>query len=285
MINYIRKKIKNFLGIEKISEGIDEIKFLVGKNLLKSRLDNSDIGEIDLSVFSQNEEDGIIQYIVNKINLKNKFFVEIGCSNYKESNTRFLLFNNNWSGIVVDSSIENINEIKNSYYFWKKKINALQCFVNTENISSLLSKYSSKKIGLLSIDIDGNDYWILKKIIDSGFTSDLIICEYNSLLGSEKSLSKKYTPNFARNSKNLINYGASIRAFYNLLYKEYKMVYGNKVGNNIFFLNKKFEGIRKKDIKDCYHECSFDETLSTNSKKKTFKDLVKLIKIDDFIDV
>ena len=90
-------------------------------------------------------------------------FIEFGVENYLESNTRFLLINNNWSGLIFDMSKENISEIKKHYYYWRHDLRAETATITAENINDLIEKNGFKKpIGLLSIDIDGNDYWVWK---------------------------------------------------------------------------------------------------------------------------
>ena len=72
-------------------------------------LDSKDLNDYEFKVSSQWGEDGIIQHLINKIEIKNKVFFEFGVENYTESNTRFLLHNNNWKGLVIDGSVENIS--------------------------------------------------------------------------------------------------------------------------------------------------------------------------------
>ena len=76
------------------------------------RLKSKKINDYEFKVSSQWGEDGIIQYLVDHINIENKIFIEFGVENYTESNTRFLLANNNWKGMVIDGSKENISFIK-----------------------------------------------------------------------------------------------------------------------------------------------------------------------------
>lgn len=284
---YIKKKIQNFLGMNQLFEKLDKIKFELGKLELEHHINHlNNIDQINVSVFSQNEEDGIIQYIIKKIDIKNHFFIELGCSDYEESNTRFLLKNNDWSGIIIDGSKENINKIKNSYYYWKKNINALSCFIDQENILQIFEKYCPKNLGLLSIDLDGNDYWILKKIIENGYSSDIIICEYNSLLGKEKSITQKYSRDFIRKNNNkIVSYGASIKAFHKLLQTDYKPIHGNKLGNNVFFVHRKHTSIEEKEIFKCYKESNFDELSSKTINKLSHEDQKKNILIQNFIEV
>ena len=70
------------------------------------------IAEAEFRVFSQWGEDGIIQYLVHRVPIENKTFIEFGVEDYKESNTRFLLIHDNWSGLVMDGSSQNVEAIK-----------------------------------------------------------------------------------------------------------------------------------------------------------------------------
>src|SRR5687767_11515119 len=143
--------------------------------------------EVEFQVFSQWGDDGIIQYLISKIDIPNKTFIEFGVENYKESNTRFLLINNNWSGLVIDGSKNNIDFIKQDIISWGFDIHAKHAFITKENINELLSEFINKgydsEIGLLSIDIDGNDYWIWNEI--KVVNPIIVVVEYNAVFGAE----------------------------------------------------------------------------------------------------
>ena len=122
--------------------------------------------DVEFSVFSQWGEDGIINWLTQKIPDLDKTFLEIGTQDYKESNTRFLLISQNWKGFILEGSSEHVRALKKQNVYWKYDLSAFNFFINKENINRILKKIKIKnKIGLLSIDIDGNDYWILKKLI------------------------------------------------------------------------------------------------------------------------
>ena len=72
-----------------------------------------DLADVEFSVFSQYGDDGIIQYLINQVEMPNKYFIEFGVQNYTESNTRFLMMNNYWSGLIFDGSNEFIKNIQN----------------------------------------------------------------------------------------------------------------------------------------------------------------------------
>jgi len=289
MINFIINKIRRIIGFENLKEKIDHNILLNGKNLIENNLINfpNSINRHEVKVFSQSGEDGIIQFIISKIKNKNCTFVEFGCENYVESNTRYLLYNNNWKGLIIDGNKENVNEIKKSNYHWKHDLTVLNKFINKDNINNLLEKYKfNENLGLLSIDMDGNDYWILKEL--KHILPDIIICEYNSLLGKNNSITLKYNEKFVRSNSsfNKINYGASIKAIHKLLSDKYILVYGNKFGNNLFFVNQKYKDlIQEKSIDECYSKISFNELVNITENRMTYDEISNLIDISKFEDV
>ena len=242
-IKRLKKTLNKLFKKDEVNQKLEELKILNSKILINQNKQKSskNINDHEFSVFSQFGEDGIIQFLINSLENVPKTFVEFGVENYVESNTRFLLINNNWRGLVLDADQENINQIKESYYFWKYDLAAEYKFINIENINEILNNYLEKKpLGILSVDIDGNDYWILKKIDFDKFKPIFLICEYNSLLGKENSITIPYNKNFIRkfNSEEKFYYGASIKAICNLAdNKGYSLLGSNSNGNNLFLYN------------------------------------------------
>ena len=231
------------------------------------------INEFEFSVFSQFGEDGIIQYLVDNIKVKNKIFVEFGVENYKESNTRFLMMNDNWSGLVIDGDEKNISYIRQSEIYWKYDLQARADFVTKENINSILTEEMiTGEIGLLSIDIDGTDYWIWDAI--SVIQPNIVIVEYNSLFGPERSITIPYQPDFYRMNYHYsaLVFGSSIASLVKLGEKKgYFFVGCNEMGNNAFFVKKeKIGNIKPLSIVEGYKEAKFRESRDKTGKL-TFK--------------
>jgi len=268
------KKLLNFFGYKKnnINFEIQNLMLSIGQiqsKLNKNSLEN-DIKKKEFKIFSQWGEDGIIDYLITNLNIENKTFIEFGVENYEESNTKFLLLNRNWEGFILDSSISNINYIKNSDLYWKYSLNAITAFINKENINNLLelAKFK-KKVGLLSIDIDGNDYWVWKEI--NKIEPSIVIIEYNSRLGIEKPYVLPYEKNFLRKkaSTSMIYYGASLQALVKLgKQKGYELVHCNKAGNNAFFVKKELLNIKIKaiDVAQGFVERKFRESRDKKGK-------------------
>lgn len=196
--------------------------------------------EVEFKVFSQWGDDGIIQYLISKLKIPNKTFVEFGVEYYTESNTRFLLINDNWSGLVIDGSDKHISYIKSDSIYWQYELHAIKAFITAENIETLIDEADFKnEIGILSIDIDGNDYMVWKAI--KKYDPSIVIVEYNSAFGDEYPWIVPYDPSFIRsqNDSKKLFWGTSLQAICDLaIEKGYDFVGCNLNGNNAYFIKK-----------------------------------------------
>lgn len=202
-------------------------KVLLGKLLAKLNYNTvSSLQDAEFRVFSQFGDDGIIQHLVNILGIKETIFIEFGVENYNEANTRFLLENNNWRGLVIDADPSNIEYIKKTQNYWRHDLTALCGFVTAENINDTIADAGfAGDIGLLHIDVDGNDYWIWKAI--NVVRPAIVIIEYNSLFGSKRSITIPYEPHFIRHVKHHsgLYAGASLNALcYLAKEKGYKFI-------------------------------------------------------------
>ncbi|MDC1112487.1 hypothetical protein OAS43_01630 [Candidatus Pelagibacter sp.] len=209
-------------------------------NLKKNKI--KELSEIEFQVFSQWGEDGIIDWLINKFSPIPKIFVEIGTEDYSESNTRFLLINKNWKGFLIEANKKDVEKIKKQRIYWKHDLKIQNSFINADNVNDVIRNMNiPKDIGLLSIDIDSIDYWVLKKL--NALSPAIIICEYNSLFGIKKPLTIPYKKKFLRSEEHYSNlyFGASIKAFENLMKKKgYFLIGTNSAGNNAFFMKNKY---------------------------------------------
>jgi hypothetical protein len=260
-----------------------EAKSLAIQNILNKEAILSDLNKAEFKVFSQWGDDGIIQFLVDYLEIEHHTFIEFGVENYEESNTRFLLMNNCWKGLVMDGSENNVNQIKQSNLYWQYQLQAKCAFINKDNINTLISEYTNnKELGVLVIDVDGNDYWIWEAI--DVVQPTLVIVEYNSLFGHEKAITVLYNPNFKRTEAHYSNlfYGASLKALQALANsKNYALVACNRNGNNAFFVRKdKLKSIRELSVTQAYKQASFRESRDTKGKLSylNFEEAIKTIK-------
>ena len=271
----ITKRISNFLSrYTSLPAQVYRIQEALGRIEQRQIAHVSGFRESEFRVFSQWGEDGIIQFLLKHVLIERPLFVEFGVENYTESNTRFLLTNNQWSGIVIDGSDENIEYIKRDPIYWAANLKAVSAFITKDNINELITKNGiSGDIGILSVDIDGNDYWVWQAI--ESISPRIIICEYNSHFGSEAEVTIPYDPSFVRDSAHFskIYYGASISAFHSLAeLKGYSLVASNSVGNNIFFVRKDLIGsLPVLSVAQAYRRAEFREYHDENGNL-TFDD-------------
>ena len=243
----MKQLIRNILrkiGAVAIGDLVGEIhanRVLTAKLLIdqlhKEKPSNS-LRDSEFKVFSQWGEDGIIQYLIHKIPIDNRTFVEFGVESYRESNTRFLLINDNWSGLVIDGGIDNVSFIKSDSIYWRHDLKAECAFITKDNINEILERNDIiGDIGLLSVDIDGNDYWVWEAI--NVLDPRIVVCEYNSLWGPSLAVTIPYEPAFDRTKAHYSNlyFGASITALTELAAaKGYSLVGSNLAGNNVFYV-------------------------------------------------
>src|SRR5687767_13968595 len=202
MKNYLKRKNAQLNQISEVyryaDSSIKSPKIKLGQ--IQAHLNNqkasiNDLSEVEFQVFSQWGDDGIIQYLVNKISIPHKTFIEFGVENYTESNTRFLILNNNWTGYVLDGSLENVDYIKNDGISWACELHATCAFITKDNINELIAKVNfEKEVGILSVDIDGNDYWVWQAI--NTIQPVIVISEFNSLFGNNTNWTVPYDPAF-----------------------------------------------------------------------------------------
>jgi hypothetical protein len=249
MLYKIKRRIKNFFDNQLVdlnSKNVDIKRLIIENSIQNGRIWSSQLkdkkleslNEAEFQVFSQWGDDGIIQYLINYLDIDNKTFVEFGVEDYLESNTRFLLINNNWSGLVIDGSEFNIAKIKNDEIYWKHDLIAKSAFITKDNINQLIEVEGiSGEIGLLHIDIDGNDYWIWKAL--TIVKPVIMIVEYNSVFGYERAITIPYEKDFNRTTAHFSNLyaGASLLALCDLAEERgYKFVGSNSAGNNAYFV-------------------------------------------------
>lgn len=255
MIIRLTKKIyRTFIATQKNSVTTN---LLLGKLLSQYGISSqsTNLHDYEFKVFSQWGDDGIIQHIVRNLHNYNPIFIEFGVENYEESNTRFLMINNNWSGLILDGSKQNIDYVKSQELYWQNDLQAEAVFVTKNNINEIIGKYNLENIGLLHIDIDGMDYWVWEALETNTLNPALVILEYNSVFGVDKAITVPYSDDFYRTTAHHSNlyYGASLKALQLLsMQKGYAFVGCNSAGNNAYF-------VRRDQLSDVLPEVSIEE--------------------------
>jgi hypothetical protein len=270
--SHLKKVISVFKKLKRLEQESSNVKVLVANILIKQNQNNAsqiveNIQLAEFKVFSQCGDDGIIQFLINHLNIQQRTFIEFGVEDYTESNTRFLLINNNWTGLIMDGDKNNMDTVKKDDIYWRYHLTAVPVFITTENINPLIVENGFEgEIGLLHIDIDGNDYWVWKEI--TVISPIIVIVEYNSVFGAEHTWSVPYRPDFDRTIAHYSNlyYGVSLAALCDLAEeKGYYFIGSNSTGNNAYFVRKdKIQDLKPLDAESGYVLSKYRESRDKN---------------------
>jgi hypothetical protein len=204
----------------------------------------SSLREVEFKVSSQWGEDGIIDWLIERAAIPpiSQSFIEFGVETYRQANTRFLLQNRNWRGLIMDGNSTMVATLKKDNLAWKHDLTVRPAFITRENINDLISSAGFRgDIGLLSIDIDGNDYWVWEAI--RVVRPIICICEYNAVFGDVHPISTPYDRSFNRTKAHPSNlyFGASIAALRSLAVKKgYRFVGTTSAANDAFFVREDY---------------------------------------------
>jgi len=213
----------------------------------------------EVKLYSQNGEDGILLYLFSQIGTNSKYFIEIGAGG-NTSNTLNLALNFGWEGAFIDGDINQLNITKKQFDKSdpnQYKFKYIDSFIYKNNINEILNANNvPKEIDLLSIDIDGNDYWIWESM--QNIKPRAVIMEYNASLGYKESLVMKYNDSHGKYEKHPLGWyhGASLMALERLgSIKGYSLVCCDSLGVNAFFVRNDLlnEKIKPTDVQECYY--------------------------------
>ena len=244
-------KVVNFfvLFLKKMKldiSALDRVIFCIGKvqiSLNRNKYDEvEDLIETEVKIFSQNGEDGIIDYLVHKLKVDKKNFVEIGVGNYRESNTRFLYNRYHPKGLIIDYIDDMKKKVTKHVNFWKGDLRICNQKIDADNILDILNKNCDYEIDFFSIDIDSIDYWIIKKLKND--ISKIFVAEYNPVFGAELEVTVPNISGFERSKYHYsyLCYGMSLKALINLMdQKGYYFIGTNLQKINAFFILKEFK--------------------------------------------
>ena len=271
----------------------DHLALMIGKQEANrvSGASYKTIQDAEFRVFSQWGEDGILQYLISKVPIGDTTFVEFGVADYRESNTRFLLCNNNWRGLIIDGGTEHLKTLRRDGLQWRFHIDARSLFITRENINAAIAEAGIHgDIGLLSIDIDGNDYWVLESI--DVVRPRILVVEYNATFGSKVTVTIPYDANFDRTTAHYSNlyWGASLAALAHLAQlKGYHFVGCNSAGNNAFFVRSDVsENLEPIAVEDGFMPARFRDSRDRSGKLNYLSDprsRLEAIKTMPIVDV
>ena len=197
--------------------------------------------DVGFRLFSGEEEDGILLYLLAIVGSGDKHLVDVGACGLSGSNSANLLINQGWTGLLIEGNPESLAANRAEYEARGVPAPTLvSAWVAEDNVDKLIAEHCPKGADLLFIDIDGNDYWVWKAI--DSISPRIVVIEYQDILGPVRSATIPYDPKFFRDqypeNANHMNYGgASLSAMVKLgASKGYRLVATNLRGYNAFFV-------------------------------------------------
>jgi len=251
LIKSIKKLLSNQYGI---SDWLEDSKLDYGRHRIQlalaraaatasiRRLDPAAPWSWEFSGFSQNGEDGIIDFLISQLKESNRYFIEIGASNGLENNSSWLAMAKRFSGLMVDADTESVSLCRKLYegMNWGLRVEALK--VNLENVEQIRKWAVQSSPDVLSLDIDSNDYYIMQRLFELNIRPKIAIVEYNSAFGPKESCTIEYNKNFyfLEAQPDGFFYGVSIEGWKTFFEKQgYKFVTVDSNGVNAFFVDPK----------------------------------------------
>ncbi len=222
------------------------------------------LADVEFSVFSQWGDDGVIQWLLGNLALESDSFVEFGVADYREATTRFLLMNDHWRGLVMDGDPANVEKIRRAEFFWRYELETVSAFISRENINGLIGDAGfSGRIGLLHIDLDGNDYWVWEAV--DVVDPDVVVMEYNAVLGRDRAITVPYDAAFQRSAAHHSNlyFGASLGALDHLARRKgYALIGCTSAGNNAYFVRESLlnDRVQARTVEEAFVDSRFRES-------------------------
>lgn len=236
--NFVRKQLSGQLAFDS-----SQLRFQLGVGTLLANRSNyhglQNLWDAEVSVFSQWGEDGIIDFLLQSLNISKPRILEIGAGDFSECNSRFTLQYRNCSAYLVDSNPELKNGLTNALHPWKSTSHAETTIVTPKNVQEIFYRAHAFMGGvdLLSIDIDSIDYWVAQEIPFRDIK--IAIFEYNPNFGATRSVTIRENENRSRfeiHPSGLV-FGASLRAWIDFMsIQDFIFVGTNRIGNNAFFV-------------------------------------------------
>jgi hypothetical protein len=204
-----------------------------------------DLTAFELRVFSQNGEDGVLAEILRRIGVAGGWFVEFGVQDGTEGNTVFLAQVLGWAGAYLEADAAQYEALQRRFA-GNPRVRTVHAAVEPDTAEALFREAGvPEEPDVLSIDVDGNDYWIWKEL--STYRPRVVVIEYNGALDPLSRRVMPYQPGFRWDHTS--GYGASLGALEDLgAEKGYRLVHTESAGVNAFFVREELaEGLPSGD--------------------------------------
>jgi len=194
----------------------------------------------EFSGFSQNGEDGILDVLRKQLSGSNRYFVEIGASDGIENNCAWLVVAEKYNGIMIEGNTALAERARRMIEAYSIGVECKNMFVTLESVKQLKQMAFYDDPDVFSLDIDGNDYYIARAILDLGIRPKIFAVEYNAVYGPEQSLTIQYQEDFlfTKAHPTRLYYGVSIAAWRKFFASHgYRFVTVDRNGVNAFFVD------------------------------------------------
>lgn len=198
-----------------------------------------DLWDAEVGIYSQFGEDGILDYLCDAIGLARPRVLELGCGDYRECNSRFLAEYRCASVTMVDARADLVRSVRGLSAYYTTTLDPRQEWITPDSVTGLVESAREVHGGLdiVSLDIDGNDYWVAEQIDFTGVS--IVVVEYQPLFGAHRRVTIPRNDHFDRSSAHYswLYFGASLPAFIHLMdSRGFVFIGTNRPGNNAFFV-------------------------------------------------
>ncbi len=194
----------------------------------------------EFSGFSMNGEDGILDVLRRQLKKANRYFIEIGASDGMENNSSWLVVAEKLNGIMIDGNPKLVERARRMVGIFSIGTECKNMFVTAESAKELKQMAFHSDPDVFSLDIDGNDYYIAKALMDCGFRPKIFVVEYNSVFGPERSVTIEYRHDFAFDDAHpsQLYYGVSISGWHKFFESRgYRFLTVDRNGVDAFFVD------------------------------------------------
>lgn len=236
----LRRSASHFLAQSESCAGTQEIQALLKMTYKSYKTEGikPSFHDVGFRRYSQFEEDGILLLIFSLIGEESRKVVEVCCGDGQQSMAANLIVNHGWQGLLFEGDLA---LVKAAQSFYKRQSDCLlnqpiikQAWITAESINSLIAEGGySGEVDLLSLDIDGNDYWVWKAI--DKISPRVCVFETHNIIPSNLALTIPYDPNFRKDITDF--HSASLLAITKLSKeKGYRLIGAHRHGFNAFFM-------------------------------------------------
>ena len=269
-VNEIVQNSRTILAIHQDSK---EVLLSLDKRSIREALKQS-IGDAPtlkgFAVYSQNDEDGILEDIFNRLNIPRPSFLEFGVAP-EENNTNYLILKGS-KGCWIDKGLTGLkNQLSNN-----TRLSIFDEYITLENIVSLVEQgcqflsIPPKDLDLISLDLDGNDYYFIEKIVLSGVLPKVFCLEYNASFRPPMDIKIRYNENHRWVGDDY--FGCSLDAYCNLLSPNYTLVSCNIAGANCFFVRNDLDAnFTKYTTEELYQPARYHLSPTRKGHQPSFK--------------